>query len=87
MKPSEILRLSEALRQDHESGDFGQALEGYAEEAEEMEKALYDLSLFFTTKTPGLAVHEARIRKSSFEESVRDISDEIIAYRKFDNEA
>lgn len=31
------MRLSEQLKQDHESGDFGKALEGYAEKAAELE--------------------------------------------------
>lgn len=32
------MRLSEQLRRDHESGDFGNALEGYAERAEQLER-------------------------------------------------
>ncbi len=32
------MRLSEQLKQDHDSGDFGKALEGYAERAAELEK-------------------------------------------------
>lgn len=32
------MRLSEKLKQDHESGDFGKALDGYAEQAEAMEE-------------------------------------------------
>jgi len=32
------MRLSEQLKQDHESGDFGKALEGYAEIAAELER-------------------------------------------------
>lgn len=31
------MRLSEQLKQDHDSGDFGSALEGYAERAEALE--------------------------------------------------
>lgn len=31
------MKLSEQLKQDHECGDFGRALEGYAERAEELE--------------------------------------------------
>lgn len=31
------MKLSEQLKQDHESGDFGNALEGYAERAEALE--------------------------------------------------
>lgn len=32
------LKLSGQLRSDHESGDFGRALEGYAESAERLER-------------------------------------------------
>ena len=32
------MKLSEKLKQDHECGDFGKALTGYAEEAERMER-------------------------------------------------
>lgn len=32
------MRLSEQLKKDHQSGDFGRALEGYAERAEELER-------------------------------------------------
>lgn len=32
------MKLSEKLAQDHESGDFGKALEGYAERAAELEE-------------------------------------------------
>lgn len=31
-------RLSEQLQRDHESGDFGRALDGYAREAERLER-------------------------------------------------
>ncbi len=31
------MKLSEQLKQDHDCGDFGKALEGYAERAEELE--------------------------------------------------
>jgi hypothetical protein len=34
------LKLSTQLRQDHESGDFGLALEGYSERAKILEDAL-----------------------------------------------
>jgi molybdate-binding protein len=34
----QMMKLSEQLKQDHESGDFGKALEGYAERAEELEE-------------------------------------------------
>lgn len=34
------MRLSDQLEQDHMCGDFGQALEGYAERARELEMAL-----------------------------------------------
>lgn len=33
------MKLSEKLSRDHESGNFGNALEGYAEQAEELESA------------------------------------------------
>ena len=36
------MKLSELLKQDHECGDFGQALDGYAERAEKLEKMLWD---------------------------------------------
>lgn len=36
------MKLSEKLRQDHDSGDFGEALEGYALKAETLEKALIE---------------------------------------------
>jgi len=32
------MQLSEQLKRDHESGDFGKALEGYAERAAELEE-------------------------------------------------
>ncbi len=31
------MKLSEQLKQDHECGDFGKALEGYSEKAKEIE--------------------------------------------------
>lgn len=31
------MKLSEQLRRDHDSGDFGRALEGYAKRAEDLE--------------------------------------------------
>jgi hypothetical protein len=33
-----IMMLSEQLKQDHECGDFGKALEGYAERAAKLEQ-------------------------------------------------
>jgi len=42
------MKLSEQLKQDHECGDFGKALEGYAERAEALETALEDAKLFST---------------------------------------
>jgi hypothetical protein len=36
------MKLSERLKQDHESGDFGKALEGYAERAELLETSLQE---------------------------------------------
>lgn len=38
------MKLSEQLRQDHECGDFGKALEGYAERAEELEQQNLELA-------------------------------------------
>ena len=35
------MKLSEQLKQDNDCGDFGQALEGYAEKAEKLELAAY----------------------------------------------
>lgn len=40
MPGKEEMKLSEQLRRDDESGDFGKALAGYAERAAEMEDAL-----------------------------------------------
>lgn len=37
------MKLSEQLRQDHESGDFGKALEGYSERAEALERRIAEL--------------------------------------------
>jgi hypothetical protein len=37
---SEVMKLSEQLKQDHECGDFGNALEGYSEKAKELEGLL-----------------------------------------------
>ena len=37
------MKLSEKLRIDHDCGDFGTALEGYAEEAEKIERVVSDL--------------------------------------------
>lgn len=34
------MKLSEQLKQDHESGDFGKALEGYSERAEAFEEGI-----------------------------------------------
>lgn len=34
------MKLSEQLRQDHDCGDYGKALEGYSERAKELEDAL-----------------------------------------------
>ena len=34
------MKLSEQLKQDHECGDFGAALEGYSQRAEEIESLL-----------------------------------------------
>lgn len=34
------MKLSEQLRRNHESGDFGKCLDGYAERAELLEKAM-----------------------------------------------
>ena len=36
------MKLSEQLKQDHECGDFGSALEGYAERAEKLEQVVTD---------------------------------------------
>jgi hypothetical protein len=38
--PSSRVTLSEKLQRDHESGDFGKALEGYAAEAKALEEEL-----------------------------------------------
>ena len=37
------MKLSEQLKQDHECGDFGKALEGYSERAEALEKRIEEL--------------------------------------------
>ena len=39
------MKLSEQLKQDHECGDFGNAIEGYAERAEALEDKIYDMKL------------------------------------------
>lgn len=36
------MKLSEQLRIDHESGDFGKALEGYSDRAKNLEAVAYD---------------------------------------------
>ena len=38
------MRLSEQLRQDHESGDFGKAFSGYAERAAMLEEAVIEMA-------------------------------------------
>ena len=57
------MKLSEQLKQEHECGDFGNALEGYSERAEAMEKILslfnkdlYSPSGKITKKTARAAV-------------------------------
>lgn len=40
------MKLSEQLQQAHDSGDFGKALEGYAERAKHLEIALENAMLF-----------------------------------------
>lgn len=35
------MKLSEQLKQDHDCGDFGQALEGYAERAKKLEDLVW----------------------------------------------
>lgn len=40
------MKLSERLRQDHECGDFGKALDGYAEMAAALEAGLENAMLF-----------------------------------------
>lgn len=47
-------KLSEQLRQDHESGDFGKALEGYAERAEELEQQNLALAAAIEVKDAAL---------------------------------
>ena len=37
------MRLSDQLRQDNDSGDFGRALEGYSERAKKLESAAWEL--------------------------------------------
>jgi hypothetical protein len=39
-KKGKKMKLSEQLKQDHECGDFGKALEGYADRAELLESAI-----------------------------------------------
>ena len=38
------MRLSEQLKQDHECGDFGQALDGYSDRAEALEDIIEELA-------------------------------------------
>lgn len=42
-----IMKLSEQLQQDHDSGDFGKALEGYAERALKLEQLLKEAAELF----------------------------------------
>jgi hypothetical protein len=46
------MKLSEQLKQDHESGDFGRALDGYAERAEALEKAVAYYAEAISLPTP-----------------------------------
>ena len=38
------MKLSEQLKQDHECGDFGKALEGYSDRAELLEEIIEELT-------------------------------------------
>jgi hypothetical protein len=40
------MKLSEQLKQDNDSGDFGSKLKGYGERAEALENALEDAKVF-----------------------------------------
>ena len=65
------MKLSEQLKQDHESGDFGRALEGYSERAAVLEGALQDagvLDLLATIHRDG-GHHTESV---GFEQSVKD---------------
>jgi len=41
------MKLSEQLQQDHDCGDFGKALEGYAERAKQLENLLKEAADLF----------------------------------------
>lgn len=43
---SDEVKLSEKLKQDHECGDFGQALKGYSEQAAALEKEAEELRAY-----------------------------------------
>ncbi len=38
------MKLSEQLKQDHECGDFGKALEGYSDKAKKLEDVIIELA-------------------------------------------
>lgn len=53
------MKLSEQLRQDHECGDFGKALEGYAERAERLEDEAW-LKFYLEARDRGAPMKDAR---------------------------
>lgn len=62
------MKLSKQLEEDHLSGDFGRALEGYSERAEELEEALewvlVDYCSVVREEYPPCANAERRITKA-----------------------
>jgi len=53
------MRLSEQLQQDHESGDFGKALEGYAERAAALEEENERLRMLLNPRQWTKEMHDA----------------------------
>lgn len=74
------MRLSEKLQRDHECGDFGQALRGYAEEAASLESSVDEL----TRKAHGLchAYGASLIRIYDLESALKRVL--VISDRKHD---
>lgn len=61
------MKLSKQLRQDHECGDFGRALEGYAEQAEKLEVALERIAKWFGEFPPsGCYWDEEKTKEMSY---------------------
>ena len=52
------MKLSEQLKQDYECGDFGEGLEGYWEQAKELEDRIIDLSIKLNRAIDMLSVEQ-----------------------------